>query len=90
MKNPVVFAAVFLILAFRVAAEDGDAGGYGAEFKARQAHEKATSDIIYQNEEWKAMYYQNAQMIELLKDIRDSLQILKERSDLKPSEDKTA
>lgn len=47
-----------------------------AQSKAEQLHKIASSDSIYADEELKALYYQNIQIIELLKDIR---QLLKEQ-----------
>lgn len=44
-----------------------------AEDKAREFHRLASSDVIYHDQETKAMYYQNVQMIALLKQIRDIL-----------------
>ncbi len=41
--------------------------------KAREIHDLATSDVIYVQDELKALYYQNLQIIELLKQIRDVL-----------------
>jgi hypothetical protein len=46
---------------------------------ALKSHELASSDMMYQQEEFKAMYYQNIQIIQLLKEILDSLQRLNER-----------
>jgi hypothetical protein len=40
--------------------------------KARHAHDMASSDVIYQQEDLRALYYQNQVMIDLLKDMRDS------------------
>lgn len=60
------------------AVDDAMGSGDAAE-KARKAHEMAATDIIYQQEEWKAMYYQNIQIIQLLKEIRDSLQTMRAR-----------
>jgi hypothetical protein len=47
-----------------------------AEEKARQAHETALSDVIYEQENFKALYYQNLQIIDLLKEIRDEIHSL--------------
>ena len=44
-----------------------------AEAKANGVHELATSDMVYSQEETKALYYQNIQLINLLKEIRDLL-----------------
>ena len=51
-----------------------------AEQRAQKAHDVASSDMIYQQEEWKALYYQNIQIIQLLQEIRDSLRIQNERA----------
>ena len=77
---------VFLFFAFSAFAQDDDFDSSGAAQKARQAHEKAATDMIYQSEEWKAIYYQNQQIIQLLKEIRDSLNILKTRDAVKDVE----
>ena len=68
------------------AAGDEEIDDFGTEMKARQAHERASSDMIYQNEEWKALYYQNQQIIQLLKDISDSLNFMKTRIAVKDVE----
>ncbi len=61
----------------RAADEGDDTDEFDLENKARQAHKLAASDMMYQNEEWKAMYYQNQLVIQLLKQIRDSLEVIK-------------
>ncbi len=48
-----------------------------ASEKARKAHDLAGSDVIYQQEDFKALYYQNVEMIQLLKEIRDCLGVIK-------------
>ena len=58
--------------------------------KARRAHELAGSDMIYQQEDFKALYYQNVQMIQLLKEIRDSLNVIKAPGESKNTEEKNA
>ncbi len=50
-----------------------------AEEKAAEAHKLAASDVIYQEQDWKALYYQNLQMISLLKDIKQELERLNAR-----------
>ncbi len=47
-----------------------------AEEKAAEAHKLAASDVIYQEQDWKALYFQNLQMISLLKDIKQELEKL--------------
>ena len=49
------------------------------EEKARHAHEMSASDVIYQQEDFKALYYQNQKIIELLKEMRDELHNLNMR-----------
>ena len=41
--------------------------------KAEEIHEHASSDIIFTEAELKALYYQNIQIIELLKEIKELL-----------------
>jgi hypothetical protein len=68
----------FLLLAGSALAADGEMdeieeNGEGwAEMKARRAHERASSDVIYQQEDLRALYYQHQAMIDLLKDMRDT------------------
>lgn len=50
-----------------------------AEEKAAEAHKLAASDVIYQEQDWKALYYQNLQMISLLQDIKLELEKLNAR-----------
>jgi hypothetical protein len=51
--------------------------------KAEEIHNRALSDVIYVDEELKALYYQNIQIISLLKDIRALLKeyLKKEKSE---------
>ncbi len=58
--------------------------------KARKSHELAGSDMIYQQEDFKALYYQNMQVIQLLKEIRDSLEVIKARGGMKNPEEKAS
>ena len=46
-----------------------------AQEKAEEIHKRASSDIIYADDELKALYYQNIQMIDLLKQIRELLKL---------------
>jgi hypothetical protein len=79
----IVFCLIFSAPAFP---QEENSDNFDPAEKARQAHEKASSDMMYQNEEWKAMYYQNQQIIQLLKEIRDSLDTLKTRVAVKDVE----
>ena len=49
------------------------------EVEARHAHEMAASDVIYEQQDIKALYYQNQQIIELLRQIHDEVQSLNKR-----------
>ncbi|MFH1798851.1 MAG: hypothetical protein ABH844_05935 [Candidatus Omnitrophota bacterium] len=44
-----------------------------AEQKAKEIHDIVATDIIYSEQEIKALYYQNIQIIKLLEDIKDLL-----------------
>ena len=44
-----------------------------AERKAEEIHQLALSDVIFVNDELKALYYQNIQIISVLKEIRELL-----------------
>ena len=55
---------------------------FTAQDKAQELHRLASSDVVYQDQEIKAIYYQNVQMIDLLKQIRDLLDSrLKEKTE---------
>ena len=47
-----------------------------AQEQAQASHDRAASDMIYQQEDTKALYYQNLQIIHLLADIREELKAL--------------
>ena len=83
------FGFLGFFLSTAACAFEDDTNDSDYEQKARQAHEKAASDIIYQNDEWKALYYQNQQIIQLLKDIRESLDFIKSRDGMKTDEKRT-
>ena len=51
-----------------------------SEEKARRSHELAVSDVIYEQENFKALYYQNQRIIELLQEIRDEMHSLNVRA----------
>ena len=51
-----------------------------AEEKAAEAHKLAASDVIYQEQDWKALYYQNLQIIDLLKDIKQEMEKFNDRA----------
>lgn len=50
------------------------------EEKARRAHELAVSDVIYEQENFKALYYQNQRIIELLAEIKEELHAVNVRA----------
>ena len=82
--------SVFIVLAFTTASASDESMDNGLEFenKAHEAHQRASSDMMYQNEEWKALYYQNESIIGLLKQIRDSLEAIRLRDGLDDTENK--
>jgi CRISPR/Cas system CSM-associated protein Csm2 small subunit len=57
-----------------------------AQKKAEEIHRRASSDAIYADDELKALYYQNVQIIDLLKEIREliKMQIELERGKDRP------
>ena len=77
------FALTFILMAGAALADEPSSST--AEDKAQELHRLASSDVVYQDQEIKALYYQNVQMIELLKQIRDLIDSrLKEKTDSKP------
>ncbi len=65
--------AVLLVILFAVSTI-AVFGQENAQEKAKEIHDIAASDIIYTEQELKALYYQNIQIIDLLQEIRDLLQ----------------
>jgi len=49
------------------------------EDQARRAHDLSQSDVMYQQEDFRALYYQNLEIIALLKEIRDEMHNLNVR-----------
>lgn len=71
-----IFAVVVLALSLTVhSALFAAEGSEDAEEKARQSHQLASTDMIYSQEELKAIYYENLEIIDLLKQIRDILDV---------------
>ena len=82
--RPTSYGAVFFLLfSFSSAAFAQEMSMENAESKAQEAHDLAGSDVIYQQADLKALYYQNIQMIELLKEIRDEVKAANLRADKK-------
>lgn len=52
-----------------------------AAAKAKELNDLSQSDIIYSQESYRALYYQNLQMIALLSEIRDEIKMQRERSE---------
>ena len=77
MKKSVALFLFALLLGSIACAEDEI--NLDPEEKARRAHELSASDVIYQQEDFKALYYQNQRIIELLKEMRDELHNLNMR-----------
>ena len=67
--------AIGIILITSLMAQPVYSGNPGAEVKAKERHDLATSDFIYTQVELQALYFQNIQIISLLKDIRGLLKI---------------
>ena len=87
IKWPVIIFSLFVMtLAAPARAMDEEMDPFDAAEKAREAHKVAASDMIYQQEEWKALYYQNIQVIQLLKEIRDTLDAIKSQGSQPPKE----
>ena len=76
MRKYAALTVLTLLFASFAFAEDID----DAETKARAAHELAGSDVIYEQENFKALYYQNLETIQLLKEIREELHMLNTRA----------
>lgn len=72
MRQRAFFLA--LIFVFGLSAPAMALDPAAAEQKADEIRQLAESDVIYSQEATKALYYQNIQMIDLLKQIRDLLQ----------------
>lgn len=74
MKKGAVFFNVlglsFLLISSAAAEDVLNAGD-----RAKKIHELASSDVIYTDQESKALYYQNVQIIDLLTQIRDLLDV---------------
>lgn len=50
-----------------------EAAEAAAEANAKACHDKASEDVTYAQQDIKALYFQNMQIIELLKDIKAAL-----------------
>lgn len=68
-----LLAGVLAVTAACPVFAEGEADGTGAAERAQELHRLASSDVVYQDQEIKAIYYQNVQIIDLLKQIRDLL-----------------
>ena len=73
-----VIAMVFLFASAAVAAEEEY--NFDPEEQARKSHELAMSDVIYEQENFKALYYQNQAILQVLKEIRDEIQRINARA----------
>lgn len=68
----IILAVMFFSLNTRLVCAQGEAIE-DARKKATEIHNLASSDVIYSDEELKALYYQNIQIIGLLREIRTLL-----------------
>ena len=77
MKKTIVLAVVIVLAGFVLSIHLASAEEFSqdAAKKAKEIHELASSDVIYVQDELKALYYQNLQIIELLKEIRQVLDL---------------
>jgi hypothetical protein len=80
MKKTVVLAAAFLLAATSFCMAQDDDYRVDPEEKARRAHELAGSDVLYEQENFKALYYQNQRIIELLEELRDEMHSINVRA----------
>ena len=88
-KKSVIISVLLGLLASAVVfAQDEDVYLDDPIESARKAHELAASDVIYQQQDLKALYYQNLQIVQLLEQIRDSLDVIKVRGGIKIEEKK--
>ena len=81
MKSRFVLLGIFLaVSAFSsLPGRAEDEIALDPEENARRSHELASSDVIYEQENYKALYYQNQEIIQLLKEIREELHNLNMR-----------
>lgn len=83
-RTAAIFLFVFMTTSGSVAMafkrEEAAPEASGPEAKADEIHRIAASDMIYAQEEVKALYYQNVRIIELLGEIRDLLKAQSETS----------
>ncbi len=70
MTKMCVWALFFLLASVPCRAEEDFST---TEEKAQKAHELAASDVIYEQHDIKALYYQNQRIIELLEEIKDEI-----------------
>jgi hypothetical protein len=76
-----IILSLFLVLSSWAARASAlDEANMDPEDKARRAHELGSSDVIYDSENYKALYYQNLQIIGLLKEIREEMHAMNVRS----------
>ncbi len=71
IRLPIFLSFFFLASAVFLAHAEDDLSS--AEEKAHQSHDLAMSDVIYEQENFKALYYQNEVIIQLLKEIREEM-----------------
>ena len=75
-KSKIIGAALLLATVLGPAAAFAEEDAYldaDPEEKARRSHDLASSDMIYEPENIKALYYQNQAIIQILKEIKEEL-----------------
>ena len=79
-KAVFIIFAVHLLGAPLFAAQEEEEYATGPLDKARRAHEMAASDVIYEQQDMKALYFQNQRIIELLEEIKDEIHAVNARA----------
>lgn len=72
-KRMCTFIVLALINAFACCSGYTESSFDDAGKKAKEMHDIAATDIIYSDQELKALYYQNIQIIRILEEIKDLL-----------------
>ena len=67
------FAVTLLLAASPQTAQAQGELSSNPEDLARRSHDLSMSDVMYQQEDFRALYYQNLEIIQVLKEIREEL-----------------
>ncbi len=80
--------AIILFLATSAIRASAEEDSISSEEKAHRSHNLSMSDVMYQQEDFRALYYQNEVMIQLLKEIRDEMRAANVRDAKEDKNDK--